>query len=138
MLFPSSTGTVRSPHNFRRHWRDARSGSGFEWVTPHAFRNSVATLIDREYSSKQAAAQLGHAGPGITEKDYIAKASETPDVTDALGTIPREIGTGQSGRPYEASDSSATIWNRRLAYQPGPLMRKRPCSTKMTVVKDSQ
>ena len=84
MLFPSSTGTVRSPHNFRRQWRDARSGSGFEWVTPHVFRKSVATLIDREYSSKQAAAQLGHSGPGITEKHYIAKASETPDVTDAL------------------------------------------------------
>jgi len=41
-------------------------------------------LIDREYSSKQAAAQLGHSGTAITEKHYIAKASETPDVTDAL------------------------------------------------------
>lgn len=27
MLFPSSTGTVRSPHNLRRQWRDARAGS---------------------------------------------------------------------------------------------------------------
>ncbi|WP_227878784.1 tyrosine-type recombinase/integrase [Arthrobacter dokdonensis] len=84
MLFPSSTGTVRSPHNFRRQWRDARSGSGFEWVTPHVFRKSVATLIDHEYSSKQAAAQLGHSGTAITEKHYIAKAADSPDVTDAL------------------------------------------------------
>lgn len=84
MLVPSSTGTVRSPHNFRRQWRDARSGSDFEWVTPHVFRKSVATLVDQQYGSKQAAAQLGHSGPAVTEKHYIAKASETPDVTDAL------------------------------------------------------
>ncbi|MBT2515465.1 tyrosine-type recombinase/integrase [Arthrobacter sp. ISL-30] len=30
MLFPSSTGTLRSPHNFRRQWRDARAGSDYE------------------------------------------------------------------------------------------------------------
>ena len=84
MLFPSSTGTVRSPHNFRRQWRDARAGSAYEWVTPHVFRKSVATLIDREYSSKHAAAQLGHSGTAITEKHYIAKAAETPDLTRAL------------------------------------------------------
>ncbi|MDQ6752479.1 MAG: site-specific integrase [Actinomycetota bacterium] len=84
MLFPSSTGTVRSPHNFRRHWRDARSDSPYEWVTPHVFRKSVATLIDREYSSKQAAAQLGHSGTAITEKHYIARATESPDLTQAL------------------------------------------------------
>ncbi|WAH96168.1 hypothetical protein OW521_17325 [Arthrobacter sp. MMS18-M83] len=84
MLFPSSTGTVRSPHNFRRQWRDARAGSPYEWVTPHVFRKSVATLIDQEYSSKHAAAQLGHSGTAITEKHYIAKATESPDLTAAL------------------------------------------------------
>ncbi|GAA5192357.1 site-specific integrase [Arthrobacter gyeryongensis] len=84
MLFPSSTGTVRSPHNFRRQWRDARAGSTYEWVTPHVFRKSVATLIDKEYSSKHAAAQLGHSGTAITEKHYIAKATESPDLTAAL------------------------------------------------------
>lgn len=84
MLFPSSAGTVRNPNNFRRQWRDARSGSAYEWVTPHVFRKSVATLIDREYSSKHAAAQLGHSGTAITEKHYIAKATESPDLTKAL------------------------------------------------------
>jgi integrase len=96
MLFPSSTGTVRSPHNFRRQWRDARSGSDYEWVTPHVFRKSVATLIDQQYSSKQAAAQLGHSGTAITEKHYIAKATESPDVTDALELFGDESASGQS------------------------------------------
>ncbi len=84
MPFPSSTGTVRNPHNFRRQWRDARAGTDYEWVTPHVFRKSVATLIDHEYSSKQAAAQLGHSGTAITEKHYIAKAADTPDLTQVL------------------------------------------------------
>ena len=53
-------------------------------MTPHVFRKSVATLIDHEYSSKHAAAQLGHSGTAITEKHYIAKATSTPDLTDAL------------------------------------------------------
>ncbi|MET3718966.1 site-specific integrase [Arthrobacter sp. UYEF21] len=90
VLFPSSTGTVRSPHNFRRQWRDARAGSPYEWVTPHVFRKSVATLIDQEYSSKHAAAQLGHSGTAITEKHYIAKASESPDLTEALQKFGKE------------------------------------------------
>ncbi|MGO4582301.1 tyrosine-type recombinase/integrase [Arthrobacter sp. 2RAF6] len=84
MLFPSSAGTVRNPNNFRRQWRDARSGSAYEWVTPHVFRKSVATLIDREYNSKHAAAQLGHSGTAIAEKHYIAKATESPDLAKAL------------------------------------------------------
>lgn len=48
------------------------------------FLKSVATLIDREYSSEHAAAQLGHSGIAITEKHYIAIAAETPDLTKAL------------------------------------------------------
>ncbi|MHA7220978.1 site-specific integrase [Arthrobacter sp. RHLT1-20] len=90
MLFPSSTGTVRSPHNFRRQWRDARAGSDYEWVTPHVFRKSVATLIDQDYSSKHAAAQLGHSGTAITEKHYIAKANQSPDLTDTLQKFGKE------------------------------------------------
>jgi integrase len=98
MLFPSSTGTVRSPHNFRRQWRDARAGSAYEWVTPHVFRKSVATLIDQEYSSKQAAAQLGHSGTAITEKHYIAKASESPDLTQALQKFGSEQPSDRNGK----------------------------------------
>ena len=95
MLFPSSTGTVRSPHNFRRQWRDARADPACEWVTPHVFRKSVATPIDQKYSSKQPSPQLGHTGTAIMEKHYIAKASETPHLTDALQKL------GQQEPPEE-------------------------------------
>ena len=89
VIFPSSRGTLRDPHNLRRMWREAR-GSEFAWVTPHSFRRTVATLVDREHGSKAAAAQLGHSGTAITEKHYIEKASEAPDLThilDQLGSL---------------------------------------------------
>lgn len=55
-LCASASGTVRSPNSFRLPWRDAWEGAGYAWVTPHVFRKTVATIIDREYSSKAAAA----------------------------------------------------------------------------------
>lgn len=45
LVFPSSTGTLREPQNVHRQWRSARDRAGFDWVTPHTFRKSVATAI---------------------------------------------------------------------------------------------
>ncbi|MDG3014150.1 tyrosine-type recombinase/integrase [Speluncibacter jeojiensis] len=86
VVFPSSSGTLRDPHNFRRQLRDAR-GDQFAWVTPHSFRRTVATLIDRETSTEQAAAQLGHSGTAVTTRHYIEKAAEAPDLTQVLDRL---------------------------------------------------
>lgn len=86
VIFPSSTGTLRDPHNFRRQWRDAR-GDMFDWVTPHSFRRTVATIVDREASTEQAAAQLGHSGTAVTARHYIEKPTEAPDLTSILDTL---------------------------------------------------
>jgi integrase len=83
VIFPSSVGTLRDPHNLRRQWRDAR-GAMFAWVTPHSFRKTVATLVDREHGSDDAATQLGHSGTAVTKRHYIEKAIEAPDLTDVL------------------------------------------------------
>ncbi|MDR0417678.1 MAG: tyrosine-type recombinase/integrase [Propionibacteriaceae bacterium] len=73
-VFPSTAGTFRSPNNFRRQLREALNGTGFEWVTPHSFRRTVATLLDQERSTDDAAAQLGHSDTAVTKAHYIAKA----------------------------------------------------------------
>jgi len=83
VIFPSSVGTLRDPHNLRRQWRDAR-GAMFAWVTPHSFRKTVATLVDREHGSGDAATQLGHSGTAVTQRHYIEKAIEAPDLTAVL------------------------------------------------------
>ena len=48
MVFPSSTGTLRDPSNYRKQWRKAREDIGFGWVTPRTFRKTVATRVADE------------------------------------------------------------------------------------------
>jgi integrase len=87
-LFVSRTGTWLSPHNVRRQWRAAREDTGLEWVVPHTFRKTVATIIDREADAEAAAAQLGHKDKDVTKTQYIQKPKLAPDVSavlDALG-----------------------------------------------------
>lgn len=83
LVFPSRAGTVISPGNFRRQWREAR-GEGFDWVTPSSFRKTVATLIDRELGSKRASEQLGHSSDTVTRKHYIQRNRMVPDSTGIL------------------------------------------------------
>jgi len=90
-IFPSGTGTFRSPNNFRRAWLAAIDGTGYEWVTPHTFRRTVATHLDRERSTDDAAAQLGHSDTAVTKAHYIAKAHRAPDVSDVLQQFQRPL-----------------------------------------------
>jgi integrase len=86
-VFVSRRGNWLSPNNVRRQWRQARTDTGLEWVTPYIFRKTVATLIDKEADRKSAAAQLGHANEQITAKHYIAKPAIAPDVSDILNQL---------------------------------------------------
>jgi integrase len=86
-VLPSAAGTLRSPANFRRQRRAARSAGGFDWVTPKTFRKTVAMLLDRERSTKAAAAQLGHSGTTVTRQHYIKKAHRAPDNSTILQAL---------------------------------------------------
>jgi integrase len=83
-IFASRRGSWLSPNNVRRQWRQARADTDLTWVTPHTFRKTVATLIDKEADTKTAAAQLGHASEQVTDTYYIAKPVLAPDVSDIL------------------------------------------------------
>lgn len=90
-IFTSRRDTWLSPHNVRRQWRQARADTGLEWVTPHTFRKTVATLIDKEADAKRAAAQLGHASEDVTNSYYIVKPALAPDsshILQRLGASP--------------------------------------------------
>jgi len=85
MVFPSSLGTLRSPNNFRRQWRDFREAHSYEaWVTPKTFRKAVATLVKAEAGLTAASEQLGHAGSAVTSKHYVEQTHQGPDVRDIL------------------------------------------------------
>ena len=83
-VFATRNGTWHQVGNIERRWRTIRADSGFDWVTPHTFRKTVATLIDRLVDSDTAARVLGHSSDAITKEFYIEKDRTTPDVTHIL------------------------------------------------------
>ncbi len=100
-IFTSRRGTWLSPNNVRRQWRQARADTDLAWVTPHTFRKTVATLIDKEANTKSAAAQLGHSSEDVTTTYYIAKPAVAPDVSDILEQL------GSDRPPNDAEPSPA-------------------------------
>ena len=85
----------------RRQWRQARADTDLEWVTPHTFRKTVATLIDKEADTDNAAAQLGHGSKEITKKHYIVKPALAPDsshILEQLGASPTTTGPERGDR----------------------------------------
>ena len=83
-VFPSSTGTLRWPHNLRRQWREAVSGTPYESVTPRSIRKAVATLIRDEMGVQAAQEQLGHASSVVTTRHYVQPLAQAPDVSGTL------------------------------------------------------
>lgn len=84
LVFPSSTGTLRIPDNFRLQWHAALEGTRFEGFVPKDFRSTVATLIKDATNIDDAKDQLGHRSRAITEKHYAKDSMQGPDVTDVL------------------------------------------------------
>jgi integrase len=83
-VFPSSTGTIRSPDNFRVQWHTALGHTPLLSEVPKTFRSSVATHVSREKGADVAKGQLGHSSVTITEKFYIEANNHAVDVTDTL------------------------------------------------------
>jgi len=83
-VFATRNGTWMHSSNVRRQWRDIRRGIGMDWVTPHHFRKTVATIIERELGAKAAAAQLGHSHTYVTHRHYIEQSHIAPDMSEML------------------------------------------------------
>ena len=118
-VFASRNGTWLSPNNVRRQWRQARADTGLEWVTPHTFRKTVATILDKEGKAEAATPQLGHANEEVTKDYYIAKATTAPDVTEVL----EKLGPASVGPPSPAKVDAALIV--RTIHHRGPRDERR-------------
>jgi integrase len=72
-VFASRRGTPLHESNVRnRVLIPARKRAGLEWVTPHTFRHTCASLLfDAGKSVKQVSVWLGHADPAFTLRTYI-------------------------------------------------------------------
>lgn len=77
-VFASSTGTLRDPYNIRRQFRDARAAAGFDWVTPHTFRKTATTKVERARGVEAASQQAGHSDTDTTSRYYVQPTHEAP------------------------------------------------------------
>ena len=72
VLFPSPRGKVRDTFNLTGDLRRVFDRAGYEWVTSHTFRKTVATRLDGAgQSPRQIADHLGHAQPSMTLDVYM-------------------------------------------------------------------
>jgi len=88
-VFATRNATWHQVSNIERRWRQIRQDTGFEWVTPHTFRKTVATLISERVDSETAAQQLGHSSAAITKEFYISKPAIAADVAHVLEEFAR-------------------------------------------------
>jgi integrase len=99
-VFPTRNGTWQQVNNVERRWRQIRKDTGLDWVTPHTFRKTVATLISERVDAETASQQLGHSSPAITREFYISKpaiAADVAHVLDELAEADPEGGPNTSG-----------------------------------------
>ncbi len=88
-VFPAVKGGLRDTSNTHSDLRKCFDAAGFEWITSHTFRKSVATWMDKANLSARAAAdQLGHAKPSMTSDIYFGRKDThtgAAKVLEALG-----------------------------------------------------
>lgn len=81
LLFFSRNHTPLTTNNVRRRLRSIMDEAKIEGVTPHAFRRTVATVLDRSGGTDLAAEMLGHSSPDITRAHYIEKDEKVNPIT---------------------------------------------------------
>lgn len=81
LIFFSRNRTPLTTNNVRRRLRNILAELGITGVTPHSFRRTVATVIDRAGGADLAAEMLGHTSSKITKQHYIEPDEKVNPVT---------------------------------------------------------
>lgn len=82
-VFANREGGWMSLANMRRALRAALPDE-LSWVTPHAFRRTVATVVRDAHGPAKAQQQLSHSKLATTEAHYLERQTRGPDVRAAL------------------------------------------------------
>ena len=85
LAFPNYLGRPQNPSNVQRSLRSILDRHGFEWVTTHTFRKTVATRLDEAGMSARAIADhLGHAKPSMTQDVYMGRGVASAEAAKVL------------------------------------------------------
>jgi integrase len=99
LVFFSRNHTPLTTNNVRRRLRAILDEAGIGGVTPHSFRRTVATVLDRAAGADLAAEMLGHTSSDITRAHYIEPDEFVNPVTaDILESFAPRRDRGEPGR----------------------------------------
>lgn len=97
-VFADARGGYRDRNNVGAAFRRTRQGTAFEWVTPHTYRKTVATLLDSSgASARMIADQLGHSRVSMTQDVYMGRRAVSPAMAEALEEWGLGEGEGEGG-----------------------------------------
>jgi integrase len=88
-VFPTEMGHLRDPANTRRDLREAFRRAGYEGITSHILRKSVATLMDDAgLTARSAAVQLGPAQTTtMTQNIYFGRKVRKTGAAEVLEVL---------------------------------------------------
>lgn len=104
MVFPSGSGTYVWENNFNRLLREAR-GARFNWVTIHALRKTLGSMVADELGPHKAADVLGHTDSRLTETVYYQRNRRGVPI----GEVVDQVLKVSKKSPHNATVSSETI-----------------------------
>ncbi|WP_448070652.1 tyrosine-type recombinase/integrase [Georgenia yuyongxinii] len=81
LIFYSRNHTPLTTTNVRNQLKRILKDAEIVGVTPHAFRRTVATLLDREAGVELAAELLGHSSTAVTKAHYIEPDENVDPIT---------------------------------------------------------
>ena len=86
LAFPSPySGTIRDPSNTASDIREVLDRLGYEWVTYHSFRRTVATrLLAAGLAPQTVADHMGHEQPSMTLDRYAGRAVVSAEAARVL------------------------------------------------------
>jgi integrase len=100
-VFADAKGGYRDRNNVGRAFRDVGTGTDFDWVKPHTYRKTVATLLDGSGATARLIAdQLGHSRVSMTQDVYLGRRAVDPRVALALDGF-----NPDAGRDIEPGDA---------------------------------
>lgn len=83
-IFTAWNGGLLDPSTLMHRIREALDECGFDWVTGHVWRKTVALVLkEAGLSTEQIADQLGNT-TRVAEKHYVPKTGENPQAAAAL------------------------------------------------------
>jgi len=84
-VFPDAKGGFRDRNNVGSAFRRVRADTDFDWVKPHTYRKTVATILDESgASARMIADQLGHSRVSMTQDVYMGRRAVNSAVAEAL------------------------------------------------------